>query len=158
MDWVLNYLLALGMGIIMFAVVYHVFGRYFVGITHMGTMELVRYTMVWVAMLGAAVAFGAKDHVSIAFFKSRIPRGAWFLLNLTGNALLCLFLVCMVVGGIEISIRNMNQTSLGLQIPMFYPYLSIPVGGCLMLPYILTNFLGSFIKLMTINGKSVRTI
>lgn len=153
LDGILRPLLAVGMALIMFAVVFHVFGRYFVGKTYMGTMEFVRYTMVWVTMLGAASAFRGNEHVAITFFKERMPESVWFWLNFTGNAVLCLFLVIMIIGGIEISIKNLNQTSLGLQISMFYPYLAIPVGGCTMLPYILSGILDNVIQLLSKDGK-----
>lgn len=153
LDKLIRFFLAIGMGIIMFAVVFHVFGRYFIGKTHMGTMELVRYTMVWVTMIGTSAAFGSGDHVAITFFKERVPKAAWFWFNFTGNTVLCLFLVIMIIGGVEISFNNLNQTSLGLQISMFYPYLAIPVGGCIMLPYILSNLLENYIELLSKNKK-----
>jgi TRAP-type C4-dicarboxylate transport system permease small subunit len=153
----IRYLLAVGMAVIMFAVVFHVFGRYFVGKTYMGTMELVRYTMVWVTMLGAAYAFGSQEHVAIFFFRNFMSGKAWFCINFAGNALLCLFLVIMVIGGIEISIKNLNQTSLGLQVSMFFPYLAIPVGGFIMIPYILNNILEDFFEIFSIDRNMERT-
>lgn len=149
LDRTIRYVLAIGMGLIMFAVVFHVCGRYFIGKTYMGTMELVRYIMIWVAMLGAAAAFGAREHVSITFFQSRMPETAWFWFNFAGNAILCLFLAAMICGGVVISLRNLNQTSLGMQISMFYPYLAIPIGGCIMVPYILSDILHNFIQLIS---------
>lgn len=55
----------------------------------------------------------------------------------------------MVVGGIEISMRNMAQISLGLQIPMGYPYLAIPVGASFMVLYVLLNVLEDMTGLTT---------
>lgn len=147
LDMALRYLLAISMALIMSLVVFHVFGRYFVGKTYMGTMELVRYTMVWMSMLGAAVAFSAREHVSITFFKTRMTPASWVWLNFAGNAMLCLFLIVMVIGGVAISIRNLNQTSLGMQISMFYPYLAIPVGGSIMIPYVLSDILRNLLSL-----------
>lgn len=147
LDMTIRGLMALSMALIMASVVFHVFGRYFVGKTYMGTMELVRYTMVWTSMLGAAAAFGAREHVSITFLKSRLSHASWVWLNFIGNALLCLFLVIMIIGGITISIRNLNQTSLGMQISMFYPYLAIPVGGVIIIPYVLSDMLSSLLSL-----------
>ena len=143
----LRYLLAFSMALIMSLVVFHVFGRYLVGKTYMGTMELVRYSMVWMSMLGAAVAFSAREHVSITFLKTRMTSVSWVWLNFAGNAMLCLFLVAMVIGGVAISLRNLNQTSLGLQISMFYPYLAIPVGGSIMIPYVLSDILRNLLSL-----------
>lgn len=149
LDVTIRSLLALCMVLIVSLVVFHVFGRYFFGKTYMGTMELVRYSLVWMSMLGAAAAFGAREHVSITFLKNRLSQASWVWLNFVGSALLCLFLVVMIIGGITIAIRNLNQTSLGMQISMFYPYLAIPVGGFLMLPYILSEMLQNLLSLFS---------
>ena len=140
-DRAIHLVLAFGMAIILFAVVFHVFGRYFFGKTYMGTMELVRYTMIWVSMLGTAAAFGVKEHPCIAFFEERLSPRAWFPFHLFGYLMLCVFLVVMIIGGVQISLKNWHQTSLGLQIPMLFPYLAIPVGGIAMLPYIVMDML-----------------
>lgn len=147
LDKAICYLLAFSMALMLALVVFHVFGRYFVGKTYMGTMELVRYSMVWMAMLGAAAAFGAREHVSITFLKDRIMPVSWFWLNFLGNIMLCVFLIVMIIGGVVISIRNQNQTSLGMQISMFYPYLAIPIGGAIMIPYVLSDILRDFLSL-----------
>ncbi len=138
--------LAAGMTVIMFAVVFHVLGRYFFGKTYMGTMELVRYTMIWVSMLGTAAAFGVKEHPCIDFLSTRVSSRAWFWVHLSGNLMLCLFLVVMIIGGTQITLKNWHQTSLGLQIPMFFPYLGIPVGGIVILPYIVMDMLAAVLR------------
>lgn len=135
-DRVIRFVMAFGMAIIMFSVVFHVFGRYLFGKTYMGTMELVRYTMIWVSMLGTAAAFGVKEHPCINFFQDKLSPTKWFWFHTAGYLMLCLFVVVMIIGGFEISMKNWHQTSLGLQIPMLFPYLAVPVGGLVMLPYI----------------------
>ena len=145
-DRVIRLVLAVGMAIILFAVVFHVFGRYFFGKTYMGTMELVRYTMIWVSMLGTASAFGVKEHPCITFFEERVSPRMWLLFHLSGYLMLCLFLVVMIIGGFQISMKNWHQISLGLQIPMLFPYLAIPVGGIVMLPYIAMDMLSAVLN------------
>jgi TRAP-type C4-dicarboxylate transport system permease small subunit len=141
LDCGIRALLAVGMGVIMSAIIFHVVGRYFFGWTYMGTMELVRYTMIWVSILGAAAAFTSKEHVVINMLSKKLPERVWFWCRIGGDLILCGFFVAMIYGGQSLAIRNFNQTSLGLQIPMFYPYLAIPVGGGLMLLYSLADLL-----------------
>lgn len=143
LDRVVRVLLGAGLGIIMGAIIFHVFGRYFFGKTHMGTMELVRYTMIWVSILGASAAFITKEHVVIDMLGRKLPPRIWFWCRIVADLILCGFFVVMIIGGQDIAIHNFSQTSLGLQIPMFYPYLAIPVGGGLMLLYTLLNMLNS---------------
>ncbi len=144
----IHFILAIGMALIMFAVVFHVFGRYFFGKTYMGSMELIRYTMIWVSMLGTAAAFGVKEHPCIVFLQDKMTAFFWFWINITGYLMLCVFLIVMIKGGFAIALRNWHQTSLGLQIPMFFPYLAIPVGGLVMFPYIIMDLLNSTIDLL----------
>ncbi|WP_041273470.1 TRAP transporter small permease [Desulforapulum autotrophicum] len=148
----LRWILALGIALIMFAVVFHVVGRYFFGKTYMGTMELVRYTMIWVALLGAAVAFGSEGHIAVNILQDRLTKRSATWLRIAGNILLGVFLVVMIIGGFEIAVRNLKQISLGLQIPMFYPYLAIPIGGISMLFYVLMNILDSLTQLLSLRG------
>ncbi|SEA78437.1 TRAP-type C4-dicarboxylate transport system, small permease component [Desulfuromusa kysingii] len=145
LDWVVRALLAVGMGIILSAIIFHVVGRYFFSMTYMGTMELVRYTMIWVSILGAAAAFICNEHVIIDMLSNKFPEKIWFWCRIVADLILCGFFVAMIYGGQFMAIRNFSQTSLGLQIPMFYPYLAIPVGGCLMLIYTLTDLFNTLV-------------
>ncbi len=145
LDHIVRVLLAVGMSVILSAIVFHVVGRYFFGKTYMGTMEMVRYTMIWVSILGAAAAFTCKQHVVIEMLSNKFPKQVWFWCRICGDLLLCGFFVAMIYGGQYLAIRNFGQTSLGLQIPMFYPYLAIPVGGSLMLLYTLADLFNTFV-------------
>jgi len=142
-DRLVRFLLGTGMVVIMVAIVFHVVGRYLFGKTYMGTMELIRYIMIWVSILGASAAFSNKEHVIIDMLSCKVPKKLWFWSRFGGDLLLCCFFVAMIIGGQSIAIRNLSQTSLGLQIPMFYPYLAIPVGGVLMLLYTLLDLLNT---------------
>lgn len=142
-DKLVRLLLGSGMTVIMGAIIFHVVGRYIFGKTYMGTMELIRYTMIWVSILGAAAAFSSKEHVIIDMLSCKVSKKIWFWSRFGGDILLCCFFIAMIVGGQYLAIRNFSQTSLGLQIPMFYPYLAIPVGGVLMLLYTMLDLLNT---------------
>jgi len=146
-DQVLRYVVALGVATILFAIIFHICGRYFFGRTYMGTMELLRYTMIWISLLGAVLAFRANEHVTVNLFKGRLSPGNLLRLSIAAEIFLLVFLLAMVVGGLEISLRNMTQVSLGLQIPMGYPYLAIPVSGSFMILYVLFNVIEDMVGL-----------
>jgi len=146
LDWSIRVVLWAGMSLIMFAVVFHVVGRYFFGKTYVGTLELVRYTMVWISLLGASAAFGSGEHVGIKVLQNKLSKKSWFWISTPASLLLCLFLVVMIKGGVEITLRNWHQISLAMRIPMFYPYLAVPIGAGLMLLYLLVNILNSIVS------------
>ncbi len=149
-DRLLRFSVAFGAASIMFAIIFHVVGRYFFGKTYMGTMELIRYTMIWVSLLGAVLAFRSREHVKVSLFRDILSRRNLLRLKIFANLVLIVFLGAMIVGGIEISIRNMAQTSLGLQIPMGYPYAVIPLSGFFMIIYVLANILERMTNLSTL--------
>jgi TRAP-type C4-dicarboxylate transport system permease small subunit len=138
---------AFGVAAIMFAIIFHVSGRYLFGKTYMGTMELIRYTMIWVSLLGAVLAFRVNEHVKITVFDNLLSARNNLRLGIVAHLFLMIFLVAMVIGGIDISMRNMQQVSLGLQIPMGYPYLAIPVGAGFMILYVLFMVLENMTEL-----------
>jgi len=146
LDRIIRVVLWAGMGLLMFAVVFHVVGRYFFGKTYVGTLELVRYTMIWISLLGASAAFGCEEHIGIKALQNVLSKKSWFWISILGNLLLCIFLVAMLRGGIEITLRNWYQISLAMRIPMFYPYLAVPVGALLMALYVLVSILNSIIS------------
>jgi len=146
LDNVTEIILWIGVSLILFAVVFHVIGRYFFGKTHMGTMELIRYTMVWTSMLGASNAFTTGEHIGMELLKNKVSKRTWCRISLLANILLCIFLVAMLVGGIKLSFINWNQISLGMQIPMFYPYLAIPIGALFMFFHVLLDILNIIIS------------
>ncbi|GAJ03541.1 unnamed protein product [marine sediment metagenome] len=141
LDNITEIILWMGLGLILFAVVFHVIGRYFFGKTYMGTMELIRYTMIWTSILGASNAFTSGEHIGMEFLRNKVSKRTWSRISLLANILLCIFLIAMLIGGIKLSFINWNQISLGMQIPMFYPYLAIPVGALFMFFHVLLNIL-----------------
>jgi TRAP-type C4-dicarboxylate transport system permease small subunit len=140
-DLLLKLIIGTGIALIMFAIIFHVVGRYLFGKTYMGTMELIRYTMIWVSMMGASVAFRTREHICVNLLANVLNKKNLKRLQITCNLGLLAFLYAMVSGGVEISIRNLNQISLGMQIPMFYPYLAIPVGAGFMALHVLEDCL-----------------
>jgi len=146
LDRIIRVVLWVGMSLIMFAVVFHVVGRYFFGKTYVGTLELIRYTTVWISLLGASAAFGSGEHVGIKALQNKLSKRSWFWISTLASFLLCFFLVAMIRGGIEIALRNWHQISPAMRIRMFYPYLGVPLGGGFMLLYVLVNILNSIIS------------
>ncbi|MBA7571424.1 TRAP transporter small permease [Candidatus Atribacteria bacterium 1244-E10-H5-B2] len=143
LDNVTEIILWIGVSLILFAVVFHVIGRYFFGKTYMGTMELIRYTMIWTSMLGASNAFTSGEHIGMELLKNKVSKRTWWWISILANVLLCIFLIAMLIGGTKLSFINWNQISLGMQIPMFYPYLAIPVGALFMFFHVLLDILNT---------------
>ena len=94
--------------------------------------ELARILFVWVALLGAVLAFRTAGHFSIQAFTALLPpplrRGVLALLQATllGVLLLVVYL------GLEATLRVRDQLSTAMEISMSYGYASVPVSFTLM--------------------------
>lgn len=102
--------------------------RYFMGISLPWVEELTRYMMIWVAYLGAGLAFRAGAHVAVELLQDVIPTtGARFLRAVIAVAILG-FLVALARYGFSYAQFAMRQTSPVLNVPLGIVYLGIPLG------------------------------
>ncbi len=92
--------------------------------------EMARYLMVWIIFLGVGTAAKKGSHFAVeVFVKSR---------SLQAQKVFALIRLIIVIGFCSIIIRFyfdivakqmvMEQISPGLQIPMWIPYLAVPIG------------------------------
>ena len=113
-------------------VVMQVFSRYLFNYSFVWAEELVRYLMIWMVMIGAALVQSKNDHIRIDFFPMMAgPRGRRVME--TGFRLCTLvFLIILLFKGIKIAYFNRLFESSGLRITMFWPMLALPLGAILM--------------------------
>jgi TRAP-type C4-dicarboxylate transport system permease small subunit len=95
--------------------------------------EAMRYFVVWIAFLGSVAALFRGEHMVVDMLAPVIPPGLVRVFHIV--VLLCVGTYCFIMAweGIPLAIRNAEQTSPSSQIPMIWPYLSVGVGGALML-------------------------
>lgn len=114
-----------------FLVVLQVFSRVIIGYSFAWTEEVVRFLLIWVTFLGAAVAFKYGAHISIDLLFNKLPvhlrkAAQW------GITIICAsFFMMLIVKGGQIVGLTMVQLSPTLQIPMGYIYMVIPFSGLL---------------------------
>src|SRR5699024_8297101 len=108
-----------------------------------GNEEMTRYMFVYVIFLAAAVGVRRGVHVNIDALQRRLP-GSWGLLIKNVSKLLVgLFLLFLLVMGVELSWSTMGQNSPALGISMGYAYFAIPVGSVFGLLFLLVPAKGS---------------
>ncbi|MCX5820528.1 MAG: TRAP transporter small permease [Deltaproteobacteria bacterium] len=111
----------------------NVLARY-LGYSMAYTEELLVMLLVWLTMLGTAAGFKRNAHLSMTFFRERIPivgQKALEILSvaLTVGSLLVIMVVC-VLYQIPDEIL-LNSRTLSLDLPTVYYSLAIPVCGVL---------------------------
>ena len=103
--------------------------------------ELARFLFVWVALLGAALALRRGAHFSIEALFKRFSEGWQRTVALFIHGLLGLFVLVVTIKGLDLALRIREQLSSGMEIPMTFPYLAVPVSSAIMLKYILVDIL-----------------
>ena len=119
--------------LILLAVIsYQVFARYVLNNPPSWSEELAKYLIVWVTMLGSAVLVNKEGHISVDFLVDRLPQKIKQLLSFIRDALTIFLCASLAYYGYQLAILGGRATSTGLEIKMFYPYLSIPCGSVMM--------------------------
>lgn len=95
--------------------------------------ELTRYTLIWMSMLGSAVATRRGRNMDVDFVVKRMPKTMKTINSIITKALIIGFLLVIIIYGVNLVSITFKQLSSGLRIPMAYMYASVPVGGFLML-------------------------
>ena len=104
--------------------------------------ELARYLFIWVALLGAALALKRGAHFSIDALVKRLPDRWRLIVPLSIHAILAAFTLVVAVKGFQLAMRVSEQLSSGMEIPMTFPYLSVPVSFAVMFKYLVAAIYG----------------
>lgn len=113
-------------------VLYAVFMRYVLNMAPKWSDEIARYLMVWLALLSFSVALKEKRHIGLTLGIQAIPfkiRPYFYLLIDLVVLYFCFFISYQ---GVKIAKFVSLQRSPSVYIPMWIPYLSIPIGFFLM--------------------------
>ena len=126
---------------IVFAISWQVLTRYVPGLpVPRWTEEVSLILMVWLAMVGSALAVRTGEHLAMDILHRQVdPRLRDPLIRLVW-LLAAAFGAYLVWYGWELSMRTMMQTFSATKWPIGWMYLGIPVGGVLMLFFSLKNF------------------
>jgi TRAP-type C4-dicarboxylate transport system permease small subunit len=119
-------------------VLYAVFMRYVLNSAPFWSEEVARYLMVWMALLATSAAMRRGQHIGLTFVVEKAGPRLRKVLNLLAYALVLLFFTVLLVKGIDMTIFVSRQRSPSVNIPMWIPYLSVPVAGFLMVVQTLT--------------------
>lgn len=140
----LEYALIVAVALLVADVVWGVFTRHALGQQADWTEELARFLLVWVTLLGGAVAFGVKGHLGVDYFVERFHPEARKAIAVLGHLIVLFFAVAIFLyGGIQI-VRDalvMEQVTPALGWKMGYVYLALPFAGVFMVIYTIDNLL-----------------
>ena len=128
---------------------FQVVSRYCFGIAHFWAEEMAVFSMIWLVFLGSVIAESRNDHTRITFFVNLLPQRMGAYVNSFSDLLCIIFLAVLTVKSSDVISIAMKNISTGVRIPMGFVYLSLPIGGILMILY----FLADICKNMQLNKK-----
>ena len=132
LDRLLEGLVMIVVAVLVVDVLWQVFTRFVLNKPSTWTEELAVFMLIWVSLLGAAVALGRGAHLGIDYFVGKLPARARL-----GTEVFVFFcvsafsLLVMLIGGIDLvrSTLELGQESSALRVKVGYVYLAIPISG-----------------------------
>ena len=119
-------------------VIWGVLTRYALGEQAKWTEELARFLLIWVSLLGGAVAYRDREHLGIDFvvnnFEPSVRKGMTLLKEFLA---IVIVVGVLIIGGLKLvsDALILEQTTPALGWQMGYVYLVIPMVGVLMLMF-----------------------
>ena len=110
------------------AVLIQVVGRYVFNYSIGWASETATFAQIWMVLLAAGLAMHKNLHVGVDIFTNSLPRKAVKFLSLVIMAACLWFFWQAISGSIHFFEIGKLQSSPALRIPMWIPYLSLPVG------------------------------
>lgn len=138
LDASLETLIIVSVAVLTLDVLWQVFTRFILKDPSTWTEELAVFMIIWVALLGSAVALGRGAHLGVDYFVMKLPEKLRIKCEVVVFLLIAVFSLCVfVIGGMNlvVSILKLGQVSPSLGIEVGYVYLAIPISGFFMTLY-----------------------
>ncbi|WP_394176972.1 TRAP transporter small permease [Thalassotalea litorea] len=114
------------------------------------TEEVARFLLIWISLLGAAVAYRFKDHLGFDLLVQKLPKkhhGKVSAFNAIVTILFAVFVLLIGGGNVVYVVYTLEQYSSVLGLNMAYVYLVIPIAGLVFLMFAIDNL----IRLMNVS-------
>lgn len=96
--------------------------------------ELIRYLMIWITFIGGSICVRRGAHIRMDFLLTFIPKGSLVWVNravFLAAAAFCAALFWYSAQLVQFTIE-LEQTSPAMKLPMWIPYMAMPLGSGLM--------------------------
>lgn len=138
-----------------------VFARYVLNASLIWAEELCRYILVWQSFLLIGIAYHQGELIVLDVLSTRVSPAVRFLIRLLVALPVCYFLYLMVSHGLVNAGRFKAQTIPAIDfiwtslvgrpahVPIFWVYVSVPVGCAILLIHVLAGLVGDAYALLT---------
>ena len=138
LDRLLESIVVVVVAVLVVDVIWQVFTRLVLKNPSKWTEELAVFMLIWVAMLGSAVALERGAHLGIDYFTGKMSARVKLYTELFVFCVVAAFSFCvMILGGIDLvaSTLQLDQVSPALGVRVGYVYLAVPISGFFILFY-----------------------
>ncbi|NLX25287.1 MAG: TRAP transporter small permease [Lentisphaerae bacterium] len=107
------------------------------------TEEIARFLLIWVSLLGGAVAFGTKGHLGVDFFVGKFDPDARKLMMVVSHLIVLFFAAAVFLyGGWRVVGGAMEQKTSALTfLKMGHVYMALPIAGVFMVLFTIENLI-----------------
>jgi TRAP-type C4-dicarboxylate transport system permease small subunit len=110
------------------AVFYQVLGRYVFSYKLGVAAETATYAQIWMVLLASGIAMRKNMHVGVDILLRKLSLKNQKIIILFTSLISIIFLLLALKGTIKLIMVGHQSTSPALGIPMWIPYLSVPIG------------------------------
>lgn len=150
LDRALEGLVMVVVAVLVLDVLWQVFTRFILNDPSTWTEELAVFMLIWVSLLGAAVALNRGAHLGIDYFVGKLPYKARLSTEVVVFFCVAAFsFFVMILGGTDLvaSTLELGQESPALRVKMGYVYLAVPISGFFLTLYAVIGFVERFREL-----------
>jgi|SRR5690625_2173898 len=150
LSWLTKYteelFLSLSLISLVFIMGLQVFMRYVMNNSLAWPEELSRYIFIWFAFIGVSYAIRINAHLRIDILFNYVSERVRKLVETISDLFFLGFSVTVLIAGIHVfkSLLGTMQTSPGLDLPMAFVYLSLPVGFGLTIIRLIQNIVNRY--------------
>jgi TRAP-type C4-dicarboxylate transport system permease small subunit len=125
---VINYLVIILFIYMVLAVFYQVLGRYVFSYKLGAAAETATMAQIWMILLASGIAMKKNMHVGVDILLRKLNVKAQKIVVTASTIIIMTFLIMVLKGSVQLIIVGAQSTSPAISIPMWIPYLSVPIG------------------------------
>ena len=127
--------------LILMSTFYQVVSRYFLNFPLSWSEEVSRYLLIWMAMIGSAMALRKNEHVFIQTFVNRLSPARRKIVRYLNYFVISSVLSVILYYGFTFAVFNRTQYSASIHwLSLFWACIALPLGAALMLVYVIIEF------------------
>jgi len=109
-----------------------IFLRYFLGVAWLWEPDFSRLLFIWIVFIGATVLYVGNCHLMVDLFLTRMKPKPRERMHFTIDLVTTIFLVVLVLKGIEVTKVRMRIPFDTWDLPTGYAYMAVPICGAIM--------------------------